>query len=293
MLSFSTDCKDLTPQTGRNGQFCVCRNERAQLVRIKNISFKDRHLYKCTYCGTVQLFPYPISSNDDDRCYQSDNYLKRISEKEHYGYFHVMLEYIQSTLNLDKEAYILDFGSGYSYYQRFFLKEGFKNVHSVEINKHLVQFARKELQLENVHDNLKGIGNKKYDLIIANQVLEHIYDPVELINRSFYDLLKDTGVVCATVPNQGSFNRFLLRGLWIGYCPESHIWFFDKNSLYEIFKDSKRFGITDIVVKSAVNTMHDGFVPSSFLKRMYYKTFMSLFEFIGKGDQLIIALRKS
>ena len=276
----------------KNRQFCVCRNERARLVKIRNISFKGKHLYKCAYCSTMQLFPYPVSSNDDDNCYQVDTYLNGINEKEYYGYFRVILEYIQSTLKLDKDAYALDFGSGYSYYQSFFLREGFRNVHSLEVNKHLVKFARDDLKLENVYDNLRQLGSRKYDLILANQVLEHIYDPVELINKTFYELLKDRGIICAAVPNQDSFNRILLRGLWIGYCPEDHIWFFNKKSFYEIFKESKAFEIVDMSVKSAINTKHDSFVPRSFLKKIYYKTFMSFFEFIGKGDQLIIALRK-
>lgn len=276
-----------------NGQFCVCRNLGGDLVRIRSISFEGKNLYRCTYCGAAQLFPYPVLSNEDDSCYQNDGYLKKIREKEYYGYFHVLSEYIQSTLGLGKEAFILDFGSGYSYYQRFFLGDGFENVHSLEINKHSVQFAKDELQLKNVYDNLQDIRNNKYDLILANQVLEHLYDPIEMINSTFYNLLKDDGLVCLTVPNLDSYNRTLLRKLWIGYSPDDHIWFFNRKSMARIFHDSKKYKIVDMSIKSAVNTKYDAFVPSSFIKRAYYKTFMSFFEYIGKGDQLIVSLMKS
>ena len=55
---------------------------------------------------------------------------------------------------------------------------------------------------------------------------------------------------------------------------------------------SARYSVSRTFVHSAINTTHDRFVPRSVVKRAYYRTVMRAFEAIGRGDQLIVVLRK-
>ena len=45
--------------------------------------------------------------------------------------------------------------------------------------------------------------------------------------------------------------------------------------------------------RSCNGKKYDAFRPKSLLKRLYYTTVMRIFEGIGKGDQLLVVLKKA
>lgn len=51
--------------------------------------------------------------------------------------------------------------------------------------------------------------NKRFDVILANHVLEHVNDPVDLMKIKFHEWLTDDGVVFITVPNAYSLHRLI------------------------------------------------------------------------------------
>jgi hypothetical protein len=85
----------------------------------------------------------------------------------------------------------------------------------------------------------------------------------------------------------------LLGRLWIGYSPNEHIWFFDEESAANVFNRSGHYRAVRTLISSAVNKKYDAFEPSSIVKRIYYHTFMRMFEVFGRGDQLIVILQKN
>lgn len=274
-------------------QYCVCGNTNPDLISPKGINFSDeKRLFRCSCCGTMQIYPYPVESNSDDTPYQGVEYMPNISEKEYYGYFRVLYDYFVKSLKIPKEARILDFGSGKSYYQYFFNKHEYSNVTSCEINKALRRYTKVNLGIDNVCPDVSSLESSTFELIYSNQVFEHLYNPVEMIDSELLRLLKPGGFLCFAVPNQDSLNRVLLANQWIGYSPEDHLWFFNESSVRHIFSGNKNFDIFDIRVCSAVNTKFDGFSPKSIIKKLYYHTFMRVFELFGRGDQLIVVLKK-
>lgn len=270
--------------------FCLCGN--TSLVRMNRPRFSNgRSLYRCISCGLYQLYPYPIADSSDLSIYANPAYLNRISEAEYRGYFMALHDASLGGL-VHKDLRVLDFGAGHCYYQKFFSEMGVTNVFSCEVNPHLVEFAQNHLHLANVVSSLSELPTNYFDLIIANQVFEHLFDPVETACAALWPLLASNGRLVFTVPNAASLNRVLLGDKWIGYSPDEHIWFFDKHSAIKVFSNSKKFVVENIKVKSAVNTRHDRFTPSSIVKRIYYQSAMRVFELIGRGDQLIVTLQK-
>lgn len=55
--------------------------------------------------------------------------------------------------------------------------------------------------------------NVDYDFIIANDFLEHIYNP-SIIVQNVYKILKDTGMAFISVPNWRMGHTFIYRGLF-------------------------------------------------------------------------------
>ena len=53
----------------------------------------------------------------------------------------------------------------------------------------------------------------KYDLIICNDTLEHLYAPANII-RQCYHLMNDTSTFFISIPNWRMAHQFIYRGLW-------------------------------------------------------------------------------
>jgi len=80
------------------------------------------------------------------------------------------------------------------------------------------------------------VGNKKFDIIVFADVLEHLYDPVSILN--FYkQFLNESGVIYVSVPNIAIwyarigllFGNFTYR--LTGTFDKTHIRFFTRNNI--------------------------------------------------------------
>ena len=82
----------------------------------------------------------------------------------------------------------------------------------------------------------------KFDLIIANDVLEHLVDPWMVIDR-LHESLSDNGLFIGSIPNIRQYKiitNLLLRGKWEyadqGILDRTHLRFFTRQSIIEAFK---------------------------------------------------------
>ena len=53
----------------------------------------------------------------------------------------------------------------------------------------------------------------KYDLIICNDTLEHLYAPAKIISK-FHGLMENNSILFISVPNWRMGHQFIYRGLW-------------------------------------------------------------------------------
>lgn len=81
----------------------------------------------------------------------------------------------------------------------------------------------------------ESLSNNKYDVILMQNVLEHVLDPIDLL-QSIKFLLKPTGLAVITVPNDFSLTQknlltkgFIDREFWV--CPPDHLSYFNYDSL--------------------------------------------------------------
>ena len=54
---------------------------------------------------------------------------------------------------------------------------------------------------------------KQYDIIIANDVLEHLFNPSQVV-QTLHNLLSPTGFIMVSVPNWRMGHQFVYRGLF-------------------------------------------------------------------------------
>lgn len=110
--------------------------------------------------------------------------------------------------------------------------------------KDAARFARKAFLGEEEGDIEKyfwadRLSGEKYDYIILADVLEHLYDPIEVLKRC-KDYLKDDGVVLLSVPNIANNNIILsllsdeFNYTKVGLLDNTHIRFFTYKTIYQI-----------------------------------------------------------
>ena len=160
--------------------------------------------------------------------------------------------YYDGLLSEDKNIEILDIGCGTGHFLYFLEKEGYKKYFGIDISKEQIEYCKnnisKNVEAIDGFDFLKN-NNKKFDLIVLNDVLEHIkkerlFEFLDLIRGS----LSDGGKLLIKVPNMA--NPF---GLQSRYADITHDIGFTELSLREalmmsIFEDVKVRGASYPVI---------------------------------------------
>lgn len=131
----------------------------------------------------------------------------------HEDIFRIMHPYLSSPKR------ILDFGCGEGAFSQRMIDAGM-TVDGVDINTAQIKAAitdRYELDL-NTADVSKSII-RKYDVVVAVEILEHLHNPWKYLNDCA-SLLNDDGIIVLSTPNISAFPsrlRFMMRGTMIAY----------------------------------------------------------------------------
>ncbi len=147
-----------------------------------------------------------------------------------------------------QDSNVLEFGPAHGRMTKY-LKEALNCKVSIvekdlEPGNQAAQFAEYSLIGDNLGDIekyywVKPPGDLKYDHIIFADVLEHLYNPWEVLSKS-KDLLADNGTILISIPNiaHNSVLIDLFNGKFeyreIGLLDNTHIRFFTNSSLLEM-----------------------------------------------------------
>ena len=105
----------------------------------------------------------------------------------------------------------LEIGCGYGYASELLAKQGYQ-VLGTDISPHAIERARQEVNVPGVEFAVWDAGaeqlTRKFDLIVALEVIEHLPDPESAI-QSWAGLLRPQGVLVCTTPNRyGPLSRY-------------------------------------------------------------------------------------
>ena len=146
----------------------------------------------------------------------------------------------------DKEKPVCEIGSGYGEVLRYFQNSGFKKIIGVENSKRRAEMVKEALGFDILHGSFEEdrIQNqlskqKPFGLIFSHHVLEHTYDPGEVIKK-ISSLQDQGGYLILALPNaEGEHINYALFYLvhLHSFTKESLELLLNKNS-YEIIADS-------------------------------------------------------
>lgn len=185
--------------------------------------------------------------------------------------------YFESILANNPEVNkVLDYGCGHGWCDIYLHNKTGKKVVGVDIDPNAVKWSRDYADKYAKDPNSLAFYNGSlpndvlirrlkseapFDCLIISEVLEHVREPVELMN-SLLPLVKVGGIVIITTPygpsEYGSFN-------WQSF--RNHMWEFDPHDLHEMFGSQDQFDLSAMSEKINTHTGEVvGFHATTFLR---------------------------
>lgn len=164
----------------------------------------------------------------------SDHYSKWNQPNDGYKHFPVYEEILGTYIkNFTRDCNVLDIGCGYGFLMEYFLYNGFQNVYGVDIDPGQVAVCvKKELKVDESHNLIEYLSEKKFDIITATDVIEHLTEEERhLYLKAIYNSLNTDGIFICTVPNANSLISSRFR-----YIDYTHKISFTEHSLEYLIK---------------------------------------------------------
>ena len=235
----------------------------------KIYSLKTKNILHCKNDGLIVA-----EKTKEDNTYGKE-YFSNEPNKFNQSYFLNKLTSIKRLIKVDKPK-ILDIGCGWGNFEEVLEAEKIPYL-GIDINKEAIKICRKQglnCKLSTIAELIKGSNDSgvvaplrgtppqndvilvsegrarpesknKFDCISLFQVIEHIQNPVSLL-QSAKKLIKPKGVILITTPNNDSPLRKIMGAKWSVYSEPSHYIFFNKTTLE---KTLELAGLTNISVK--------------------------------------------
>lgn len=193
-------------------------------------------LYQCNECSTAFFDRIPLNTND---VYSSEHALKdaKIAYLYNKDYRKVRFakERVQLLENELKSGIrgrnILDVGCGTGWFLEYAKEKG-ANCHGVELGKELAKFTSDNLDIPVWNCELQEIQTeKKFDIITMFDLIEHVTDPVELL-ESAKDLLNKGGIILIFTPQYDSVAIQTMKEKSNLVMPSEHLSYFTKDTIY-------------------------------------------------------------
>jgi 2-polyprenyl-3-methyl-5-hydroxy-6-metoxy-1,4-benzoquinol methylase len=199
---------------------------------------------KCGVCGLVLVNPRPsekdLNSHYSEKFFkgeiklpgrQTKNYLEGIS-----SYTGRSKKLLSSLSRYQNSGTLLDIGCGLGYLIEQAKACGWKTM-GLEISDFAVDICKEKRLIVK-----KGkIGDVKFpknhfDVVVAQDVLEHLFDPGVFLNE-VNRIMKKKGYLVLEMPNNASLRRYAKGRDWLEYIPPLHLNFFDNNTLKTILEN--------------------------------------------------------
>jgi hypothetical protein len=180
----------------------ICSSE------VNKIEIEGKIYYRCNNCEFIFLDKKDTVSAEKEK----KRYLKHENSLENKGYVKMLNDFIEKIPNKDRIITALDFGSGPNPVLAHLLKEKGINADIYDI-----YFAPPE-----------DYKNKKYDLITATEVVEHLKEPLGILKELVKHLNKNGILAVMTSLHKNNEEEFKK---WQYRMDETHISFYSEKTI--------------------------------------------------------------
>ncbi len=229
--------------------FCSSQSE-VLISKNSQLNFSNP-TYVCKSCGLAQQYPIP-PEDELQRLYATGSYYteykeERLGVKYPRGAESPIFKdglsnkgervnlFVKQFPNI-KECRVLDIGAGYGEFA-YLLRSKWScdAIHCIEPDERARQFIARELGIAVFKDFSEVLSNhQQYDVIIMNQVFEHVSDPMAFLDK-VKPLLKAKGMVWVEVPDiiapHGRAGE-----PWYAFFKIGHVFHYSDRTLTRIFE---------------------------------------------------------
>lgn len=214
-------------------------------------------LLKCSKCG--HLFSFVKEKQEDYKGHYFFGDKKEYFEHPDERLYSKLHRLIQKYHSAQKKIYrLLDVGTGVGALPKHFDQLGYDG-YGIDISEEAIRYGKEELKTPNLTATPieSYYPDTKFDVVICNNVIEHVPDPVNLA-KNIYRLLSDDGLfLCVTVDSKSpifylseklfQLSKGTFRGPLERVCDVHHLHHFNQSSLEYVLKVSgfetrSRFG---------------------------------------------------
>ena len=157
--------------------------------------------------------------------------------------------------NVDKNAKIMDIGSGKGGLLSVLLENGFKNLCAVEKSDKCVEYMKIHASWSIIHSGLDELQEKNHsDLIICSQIFEHLLSPGRSL-EILREVLRPEGMLLLEVPDASRYCDFFYKPYH--YFDAEHINHFSPESLKMLLKSC---GFTPLAYGNSEDALCDNVV---------------------------------
>ncbi len=275
-----------------NCPICKSKQKKKKLVLFQETDKETRKkysLFRCKNCGLIRPNPLPYTEETKNNVYNKSKQKGiriNFESQESKHYLKNFVPYIKFIKKYNINGLHLDIGCGGGSLLYLSRKIGL-NPEGVELNRKLVVALRKKNYI--IYDNALGnrlYNSKKYNLITANHVLEHIEDLHSFI-KNVYQLLNDKGYFIIASPYIYGLIPRVLRTKWYGQGYGQHLNFFSIKSVKKLLA-SHGFKIVETKITSMDYTK---FNMPNFIKKII-NFVCNLLVKLNLGDNLFVAAKK-
>ncbi len=234
-------------------------------------------LFKCKNCKLIFSEYYNLSFENSYTDVVDEKYIKQIPIKK--INFELFFSKIKSYLSKDHD--VLEIGSYYGILGSI-IKSQVKSYTGLELSRHAANHARKNYDLNIVNESMNKFFDTAplFDVIIMNDVIEHLDDPfktLELIGKH----LKTNGILIFTTCDMDALVPKIMKGRYHWIMPMHKFYFSNANLKYflkinnmDLFKikyDTKLTNIEYFFSKLSILFPKFKFIFQFFLKFNFLK----------------------
>jgi 2-polyprenyl-3-methyl-5-hydroxy-6-metoxy-1,4-benzoquinol methylase len=160
---------------------------------------------------------------------------------------------LRQLTNLPAGSHVLDAGCGNGHFAEALRQKGYEVV-GIDLEPTAIAHARERcpggrFEVTSVYDDLRDLGDRPFDAVVALEVIEHLYDPRAFVRRA-RECLTAGGRFVVSTPYHGYWKNLLLAlsgrldshftALWDG----GHIKFWSHRTL-KVLLDGQGFRVVD------------------------------------------------
>jgi len=191
-------------------------------------------LYKCKLCSLVFSEHIGVKFEDNYKVVVDIAYLNQFKFKK--TSFTLFLERIKNHLN--KNCTVLEIGAYYGVLGKL-IQPLVKEYTGLELSKHASDYSKNNSNLNIINQSIKehSKNNKKYDIIIMTDVIEHSDNPFELLSLIEKSLNKNGKLILSTFNFDSLFSKMMGKNYpWI---IPMHKYYFSNTTLKNALTESK------------------------------------------------------